>query len=166
MMPDEHDAENAKGELELTELVGRIGNCYVRRGLSPPSQLYGAVRHWLGLTHGEIGNAIERHLDEHRWLYTCGSGDGHFWMVEDAIRKAWQAKHPSIERADDEPEPRRRPSGHVQKVHNTSGGRPDVYVEGRAARQVRRGERPTADLSGYTGHERVVIANLEDEADA
>jgi hypothetical protein len=34
-MPDEHNAENATGEFELAELVGRVGNAYVRRGLSP-----------------------------------------------------------------------------------------------------------------------------------
>jgi hypothetical protein len=48
----------------------------------------------------------------------------------------------------------------------TAGGFPaDVFAEGEAARDVRRGKRPTVDLSGYRGHERV--ANLEDDpADA
>src|SRR5262245_29579683 len=84
-------AETAKGDFDLGELVGLIGNAYVRRGLSPPSQLHGAVRHWLGLTNGEILGATEAHFSEHRRLYT--SGDGLFWMVEAAVRKAWQAKH-------------------------------------------------------------------------
>ncbi len=51
MKPDASNAENAKSDFELDELVGLIGNAYVRRGLSPPSQLRAAVKGCLGLSH-------------------------------------------------------------------------------------------------------------------
>jgi hypothetical protein len=67
--------------------------------------------------------------------------------------------------ADEPAQPRRRSSSRV--VHNASGAQPDVFVEGEAARDVQRGKRPTPDLSAYRGHERVTVANLEDDpADA
>ena len=44
MMPDDPNAENAKSEFELAELVGRVGNAYTRRGLSPPFALRDAVK--------------------------------------------------------------------------------------------------------------------------
>ena len=49
MMPDHHNAENAKSEFELAELVGRIGNFYTKKGLSPPFFLRDAAREWHGL---------------------------------------------------------------------------------------------------------------------
>lgn len=97
MMPDPNEY-SAPSDLELDELVGMIGNRYGRERLSPPSQVCGAVRHWLGLSHREILDILDRHFDEHRRRYTSGSGDGLFWMVEADIRRAWQAKHlPAIE---------------------------------------------------------------------
>jgi hypothetical protein len=51
------NAENAKSEFELAEIVGAVGNAYVRRGLSPPSQLQNAAKHWLDRTSGEEGQA-------------------------------------------------------------------------------------------------------------
>jgi len=50
MIPDEHDRENAKSDFELAELAGRVGNMYVRAGLSPPFALRDAVKSWRGLT--------------------------------------------------------------------------------------------------------------------
>jgi hypothetical protein len=99
----------------------------VRRGLSPPSQLRDAARRSLGLDVREILAAIEAHFDQHRRLYLSRSGDGFFYMVEASIRRAWEAKHPSRERADDEPT-RPRPKGAgLRKVHNASDF-PDVIV--------------------------------------
>jgi len=107
MMPDHHGEESIKTDLERDELVGRIGNLYTKKGSSPPTQLRGAVRHWLGLSVQEIVDAIEQHFAEHRRLYVSGSGDGFFYMVEAAIRRAWQAKHPTRDHIDDEPNRRR-----------------------------------------------------------
>jgi hypothetical protein len=74
----------------------------------------------------------------------------------------YDVKHAPLERADDDPAlPRRRP-GQVRQIHN-AGGLPDVFAEGEAARDVRRGKRPTPDLSAYRGHERVGVPSLEDD---
>jgi hypothetical protein len=35
-------------DYELAELVGRIGNLYTKKGLSPPFALRDAVKHWVG----------------------------------------------------------------------------------------------------------------------
>jgi hypothetical protein len=69
--------------------------------------------------------------------------------------------------ADEPAQPRRRNSS-VQKIYSNASGIPDLFVEGEAARQVRRGKRPERpDMSAYRGHERVAVANLEDDpADA
>jgi hypothetical protein len=119
MMPDDHIAENARSEFGLAELVGRIGNLYVRQGLSPPTQLRDAAKHWLGLSQDEIVAVIQKHFADHRRLYVSGSGDGFFYMVEAAVRKAWQAKHPV---RDGEPEgPRRKRRGRVRPVPHAGG---------------------------------------------
>ena len=121
-MPDPRDVANARNDSDLEELRGRIGNLYTRMGLSPPSQLYTAVEHWLGLSHEEILAAIEDHFAQHRRLYVSGSGDGYFYLVEAAIRRAWQAKHPTRDRANDEHErPRNKRLGRVRPVHHAGG---------------------------------------------
>src|SRR5260370_2940242 len=90
-------------DVELAEIVARVGCLYVKRGLSPPFHLRDAARRWMGLSQDEIIEVLELHFAEHRRRYTCGSGDGLFYLVEAAIRAAWQAKHPPIAHADDEP---------------------------------------------------------------
>src|SRR5260370_41898970 len=105
---------------EAAEIVARVGNLYMRKNLSPPFNLYSAVRHWSGLSQDEIVEVVEKHFAEHRRRYTCGSGDGHFWMVEAAIRKAIETKHPSRDppgEGPDPPRPPRRPSC-VPRGHN------------------------------------------------
>jgi hypothetical protein len=123
-----------------------------------------AVRHWGGLSHDEIMAVIEQHFDACRRLYTTGSGDRHFHLVEAAIHKAIEAKHSPRDDAGEEPDRPRPPrrSSSVRQVHNASGF-PDVYVEGRAARLLRRtgSERPS--LAGYTGDDRVSVPSLEDD---
>jgi hypothetical protein len=87
MMPDQHAAENATSEDDLDLLRARLSNLYVRKGLSPATQIYEAVKHWMGLSHEEILAAVEQHFAEHRRLYACGSGDGHFHLLEAAVRR-------------------------------------------------------------------------------
>jgi hypothetical protein len=159
MMLDGH-AENAKSDYELAELVSRVNNFYTKKGLSPPFFLRDAAREWHGLSQEEIVAVLEKHFAEHRRLYT-GASDRYFHMVQAAVHRAIEAKRPR-DRADDGlNRPRRRSSGRVRTVP-TVGGIPDVYVEGRAARDVRRAESERPSLAGYTG-ERVGIANLEDD---
>jgi hypothetical protein len=169
MMSDNHtsddsDARIAQREAQVAEIVARCGNIYTRFRLSPPMALRAAAQHWVGLSSDEVARVVEDHLREHRRLYIAGAGDRFFYMVEAAIRKAIEAKHPS--RDDELERPRRRSSNRVQQVHNASGF-PDAFVEGRAARQVRRTESERPSLAGYTGDDRVGVPSLEDdEADA
>ena len=60
---------------------------------------------------------------------------------------------------------RRRSSSRVREIHNAGGGLPDVFVEGHAVREIRRTERARPDLTDYRGHERITVANLEDDED-
>jgi hypothetical protein len=65
--------------------------------------------------------------------------------------------------ADEPAQPRRRSSSRVRQVPNASGI-PDAFAEGADVRELRRGKRPERpDLSG---HERVAVANLEDDPEA
>jgi hypothetical protein len=53
-------------------------------------------------------------------------------------------------------------AGGVRKLHNASGI-PDVIMEGRAARLVRRAERSVEPSSGPVGYERAGVPNLDDD---
>jgi hypothetical protein len=87
--------------MRSTNLVGRIGALYVKRGLCPPFHLRDAARHWLGISHDDIVAVVEKHFSDYRRFYVSGSSDAYFHLVEQAIRKAWEAKHPPT--AGDEP---------------------------------------------------------------
>ena len=82
-------------DVELTELVGRLGNIYTKKGLSPPFALRDVAKHWLGLTQDEIVTVVQTHFEDCRRFYTTGAGRQHFGLLQQAIRKAWEAKHPS-----------------------------------------------------------------------
>jgi hypothetical protein len=82
-------------DVELTEIVGRIGNFYTKKGLSPPFFLRDAAREWHGLSQDEIVAVLEKHFADCRRFYTCGSGDAHFGMVEAAVRKSMEGKAPA-----------------------------------------------------------------------
>jgi hypothetical protein len=58
--------------------------------------------------------------------------------------------------------PRRRRAGQVRQLPNVSGPA-DAFAEGAPVRELRLGNRPTPDLSDYRGHDRVGVANLEDD---
>ena len=78
MMPDgysgdESDAQIARSEVEVTEIVARCNNIYTRFNLSPPMGLRSAAEGWIGLTPDEIVAVLRRHLQEHRRLYTSGA---------------------------------------------------------------------------------------------
>jgi hypothetical protein len=114
-------------DIELAELVGRLGNIYTKKGLSPPFALGDVAKYWSGLTQDEIVTVVQKHFAEDGVHYG-GSGDEYFGMVQSAIRKALETKHPPRDHADDEPLRPRRRSGGVHKVHNASGF-PDVIVD-------------------------------------
>jgi hypothetical protein len=124
MIPDEHQAENPRGDAEFAELVGRIGNVHMRFKLSAPFNLRDAVKHWTGLSQDEGADVIEQHLPDYRRLYVSGS---FFHMVHQAIGKALDAKHRNV-RFGDKPERRRRARRRVMKVYSSSGVA-DVFVD-------------------------------------
>jgi hypothetical protein len=96
MMPDEHNAR------ERQEQIGA-------RSSGRP-----VAEHWLpgltpaGLTPDDIINLVERHLAEHRRGYHTGAGDQLFHVLQSQIRKALEAKHPALDRADEVAERPRR----------------------------------------------------------
>jgi hypothetical protein len=136
---------------ELAELVSRVGNIYTKEGLSPPHHLRDAARRWLGLTQDEIVTVLEKHFQDCRRLYTCGAGEQHFGLVQQAIKAAWQAKHPTRDQAADEPARQQRRRG-IRKVYNASGF-PDVIVDGgRAASLLRDGESNIERPSGLVDY--------------
>jgi hypothetical protein len=114
LMPDEHNAERARSEFDLLELVGRIGNLYTRVGLSPPFMLRDAVTSWGGLCLEEIVAVIEKHLQDCGQFYIAGAGDQHFHMVRSAISKALEAKYPRDRLGVAPKRPRRRRAGRIR----------------------------------------------------
>src|SRR5258708_31443210 len=117
-------------DVELTEVVARVGNLYVRQGLSPPFHLRDAAKHWLGLDVSEIVDVIDAHFRQHRRLYVSGSGDGYFHMVEAAVRQRWEAQHPVRSRVEpDEPRPVRKRMGPVRPVVHEPSGPPPPFVD-------------------------------------
>ena len=112
---------------ELAELVARCGNIYTRFGLSPPMALRDAAKRWAGLSQEDVARVVEDHLRSHRRLYVSGFSDAYFGMVQSAIRKAIELKHPARDHVDDEPE-RPRPSGKRRGIREiyTAGGYADA----------------------------------------
>ncbi len=86
------------------------------------------------------------------------------------LRDAAWRRHPSRDRADDEPErPRRRRAGGIRKVDTAAGGPPDVIVDApRAARLLRDPVSNITPPSGLVGYESAgePIGIEDDEADA
>jgi len=136
-MPDPNH-EDARRDFALAELVGRIGNMYVRTGLSPPFALRDAIRSWRGLSQDEIVAVLQQHFAEHRRLYH-GSGDGNFWMVQAAMRRAIEAKHPLPRDEPVRPRLQRRAAG-VRKIHHAGGT--DIYDDRRDLEWIREVAQP------------------------
>jgi hypothetical protein len=123
-MFEDRDDHMPSGEYELSQLIGTIGNLYVRRGLCPPSQLKAALKGWRGLSIHEIVEVVERHLEEHQERFR-GSGDGLFPLLEAELRKTLAAKSPALDRPIAKPQSRRR---RVVQVH-TASGVPDLLID-------------------------------------
>jgi hypothetical protein len=107
----------ARDEVELAQIIARIGNFYTKKGLSPPFALSAVVHQWNGLTIDEMIAVLEKHFDRCHQFYTAGSGSQHFKMVQSAMLKALEAKE-HRELYPPRSSPRR--SG-VRKVHDADG---------------------------------------------
>jgi hypothetical protein len=78
-------------DIDLSTFCGRIGNLYVRSGLSPPITLYDAARGWMArdipLSH--CIDVIEDYLSRHGRSCSSGSGDRNFAWLNSLIQTSW-----------------------------------------------------------------------------
>lgn len=84
-------------DMDLDTYCGRVGNLYVRRGLSPPFTLRHVAADWKasGIALSHIVAVIDRHLTHHRNRYYSGSGDALFGWLGELVRKTWYEQHDS-----------------------------------------------------------------------
>jgi hypothetical protein len=148
----EDDIAHADGQ-EVSELIGVVGNIFGRFKRSPPAGLAASVRHWRGLTVGEVVTLVEKFLDENRDRFPGGSGERMLAPLEAALREALAKKRgpaPPRKPARAEPPPPRR---RVVEVH-TASGMPDLIIDDPAAPVPRSGPMPApagrpGALAGY-----------------
>jgi hypothetical protein len=83
--------------VDLDTYCGRVGNLYVRHGLSPPFMLRRIAADWKasGIVLSHIVAVIDRHLADYRSRYYSGSGDALFSWIDGIIRKTWYEQHVS-----------------------------------------------------------------------
>src|SRR5262245_47209632 len=121
---DEGGMHDARGPA-VTELVGRIGNLFQKRRLSPPFDIRRAAGFWLGsLTQDEIVDVIEEHFERCQMLpgiHASGSGDATFNMLKAAINKAIDSKLAWGRPADEVERPRRKRRGGCVKFTMLAG---------------------------------------------
>jgi hypothetical protein len=152
-------------DYELAELVGRIGNFYAKKGLSPPFFLRDAAREWHGLSQDEIVAIIDNHFRDYRHCYIAGAGDQHFHMVRSAIQRAIEAKYPRDRFNDELERPRRKHRGGVRPVPHLAGV--DIFDD----RDDGAGQEDDRTInversSRSVGCERVGVPSLEDDVEA
>jgi hypothetical protein len=82
---------NSIEDVDLTTFCGRIGNLYVRFGLSPPFALYDAARGWMArdIPHWHCVDVIERYLAGYGRSCPSGSGDRNFAWLNSLIQTTW-----------------------------------------------------------------------------
>src|SRR5262249_52070112 len=78
-------------DVDLATYCGRIGNLYVRRGLSTPFPLCDAARGWMarGIPLSHCVDVIERYLSRHAGSCYSGSGDWNFAWLSGLIERSW-----------------------------------------------------------------------------
>jgi hypothetical protein len=78
---------------DLNTFLGRIGNLYVRKNLSPPFDLKLFAEGWLldGISFQHCFEKIRDHLEVHSRQYRFGSGDDSLRVVDAIIRRTYEA---------------------------------------------------------------------------
>ena len=78
-------------DVDLATFCGRIGNLYVRHGLSPPFALYATAQGWMarGIPLWHCIEVIERYLRRHGRSHYSGSGDRNFAWLNNLIQTSW-----------------------------------------------------------------------------
>jgi len=84
--------------LDLGTLCARVGNLYVKHGLSPPFELRNTAAAWLadGIELSHCLDMAEQHLRDHAASYRSGSGDRWFSWLDKRIRHSWSCLHPDL----------------------------------------------------------------------
>ncbi len=88
----------AADPLDLGTFCGRVGNLYVKHGLSPPFELRNTAAAWLadGIELSHCLDMVEQHLRDHAASYRSGSGDRWFSWLDKRIRHSWNCLHPDL----------------------------------------------------------------------
>jgi hypothetical protein len=76
---------------DFPTFLGRAGNLYGRKNLSPPFRLKEFAEAWRleGISPQHCIDKIQSHLDENSGRYRCGSGDGGMVWLDRVIRDSW-----------------------------------------------------------------------------
>jgi hypothetical protein len=116
-------------DVDLATYCGRVGNLYVRDGLSPPFGLYHAAQGWMarGIPLSHCIDVIERYFAGYGRSCPSGSGDRNFAWLNSLIQTTWydrsivspprpaSSRHHDWLREPDAEEPNQRP-GHGAAV--------------------------------------------------
>ena len=88
----------AADPLDLGTFCGRVGNLYVKHGLSPPFELRNTAAAWLadGIELSHCLDMVEQHLRDHAASCRSGSGDRWFSWLDKRIRHSWSCLHPDL----------------------------------------------------------------------
>ena len=88
----------AADPLDLGTFCARVGNLYVKHGLSPPFELRNTAAAWLadGIELSHCLGMAEQHLRDHAASYRSGSGDRWFSWLDKRIRHSWSCLHPDL----------------------------------------------------------------------
>jgi hypothetical protein len=83
--------KSATCDVDLPTFCGRIGNIYVRYGLSPPFALYDAAKGWMtrDIPLSHCVDVIERYLTVYGRSCHTGSGDRNFAWLNSLIQTTW-----------------------------------------------------------------------------
>ena len=88
----------AADPLDLGTFCGRVGNLYVKHGLSPPFELRNTAAAWLadGIELSHCLDVVEQHLRDHAASCRSGSGDRLLSWLDKRVRHSWSCLHPDL----------------------------------------------------------------------
>jgi hypothetical protein len=117
-------------DIDFDTYCGRIGNLYVRNGLSPPFGLYHAAQGWMarGIPLSHCVDVIEGYLKGYGRCYSSGSGDRDFAWLSELIETKWYDQ--SFARP---PQPAAKQSRHHDWLEDEYGAVEQNQRPGRAA---------------------------------
>jgi hypothetical protein len=83
---------------DFPTFLGRAGNLYGKKNLSPPFRLKEFAEAWVmeGISLSHCIEQISIHLNENSSRYRCGSGDGGLASLDVEIRQSWHLGQRSL----------------------------------------------------------------------